>query len=314
MDEAMIHWIRTAQSQHYHKEITLDGNRTVPPRSTLKKLSPFLNDNGVMRVGSRLKHASLSQDERHPLIVPLESRMAQLLVDSYHRREMHGGVQLILGLIRQRFWIPRGRAVKKVIHRCVTYTRWRAAAPQPLMSNLPLGRVTPVRPFQRTGVDFAGPISIRTIKGRGHRAYKGFISVFVCFSSRAIHLEAVSDYMAEALLAAFRRFISRRGLCQEVFSDCGTNFVGASRELRKLFSASSSDGRQIAAATEGVKWHFNPPAAPHFGGLWEAAVKSTKHHLQRVIGETTLTFEEMSTFLAQVKACLNSHPLQALSG
>jgi len=184
-----------------------------------------------------------------------------------------------------------------------------------MMGNLPQERVTPARPFQRTGVDYAGPILIRTTKGRGHRAYKGFIVVFVCLSTKAVHLEAASDYTAEAFLAAFRRFVSRRGLCQEMYSDCGTNFVGANRELREMFRASSAVGRRIAQATasDGIRWKFNPPAAPHFGGLWEAAVKSTKHHIRRVIGEATLTFEEMITFLTQVEACINSRPLQPLS-
>ncbi|XP_025264299.1 uncharacterized protein LOC112637854 [Camponotus floridanus] len=238
------------------------------------------------------------------------------MVDSCHRRTLHGGVQLTLGLLRQRVWIPRGRAVvKRAIHRCVTCTRWRAAAPQPLMGNLPRERVTPARPFLRTGVDYAGPILIRASKGRGHKASKGFIAVFVCLSTKAVHLEAVTDYTAEAFLAAFRRFVSRRGLCSDVFSDCGTNFVGADRELRELFRASSSDGRRIIHATvsDGVRWRFNPPAAPHFGGLWEAAVKSTKHHLRRVIGEATLTYEEMATLLTQMEACLNSRPLQPLT-
>lgn len=173
----------------------------------------------------------------------------------------------------------------------------------------------PVCPFLRTELDYAGPIHISTSKGRGHRAHQAFIAVFVCFCTKAVHLEAVSDYTTEAFLAAFRRFTSRRGLCEEVYSDCDTNFIGADRVLRELFRASSPDGRHIAnaAATNGIKWHFNPPAAPHFGELWEVAVKSTKHHLRRVIGETTLTFEEMSTFLVQVEACLNSRPMQALS-
>ncbi|GAB1860692.1 hypothetical protein CAJAP_01771 [Camponotus japonicus] len=107
MDEALINWIRTTQSRHYHTEVSsLDGNHTIPPRSPLKGLSPFLDNNGVMRVGGRLKHASLPEDQRHPLIVPPDSWIARLLVDSYHRRTMHGGVQLTLGLLRQRFWIP----------------------------------------------------------------------------------------------------------------------------------------------------------------------------------------------------------------
>ncbi|CAL1677400.1 unnamed protein product [Lasius platythorax] len=183
------------------------------------------------------------------------------------------------------------------------------------MGNLPRGRVSPGRPFLRTGVDYAGPINLRTTKGRGHRAYKGFIAVFMCLCTRAIHLEVASDYSSEAFLAAFRRFTARRGFCTDMYSDCGTNFVGADRELRDLFCAASPDGRRIAhtASSSGVRWHFNPPATPHFGGLWEAAVKSTKHYFRRVIGESKLTYEELSTFLAQVEACLNSRPLQALT-
>ncbi|XP_077280506.1 uncharacterized protein LOC143907537 [Temnothorax americanus] len=317
IDDALILWLRVVQARHFASEITaLSANRTVSHRSSLTSLSPFQDDNGVLRVGGRLKHAMLSTDERHPMIAPPSSWLTRLLVESCHRRTLHGGVQLTLGLLRLRFWIPRGRSVvKQRLHRCITCTRWRAAAPQPPMGNLPRGRVTPARPFLRTGLDYAGPILIRTSKGRGHRAHKAFIAVFVCLCTKAVHLDVVSDYTTEAFLAAFRRFISRRGLCEELYSDCGTNFVGADRVLRELFRASSADGRRLAhvAATEGVKWHFNPPAAPHFGGLWEAAVKSTKFHLRRVIGETTLTFEEMSTLLAQVEACLNSRPLQALS-
>ncbi|GAB1869103.1 Integrase catalytic domain-containing protein [Camponotus japonicus] len=183
------------------------------------------------------------------------------------------------------------------------------------MGNLPRGRVTPAHPFLRTGVDYAGPIFTRTSKGRGQRAHKAFIAVFICLCSRAVHLEVVSGYSSEAFLAALRRFISRRGLCKEIYSDCGTNFVGADKELRELFRASSTDGHRISQAIskEGISWHFNPPAAPHFGGLWEAAVKSTKYHLRWVIGEAKLTFEEMSTLLAQIEACLNSRPLQAMS-
>ncbi|KMQ85188.1 hypothetical protein RF55_16392 [Lasius niger] len=317
LDSALFGWLRVVQKLHYSAEINaITANRSISVQSPLIKLSPFQDDNGVLRVGGRLKHAVLSPDERHPMIAPPDSWLTRLLVDAYHRRTLHGRVQLTLGLLRCRFWIPQRRAVvKQLIHRCVAYARWRATTPQPPMGNLPRERVTPSRPFLRTGVDYAGPIFIRTTKGRGHRSYKGFIAVFVCFATKAVHLEVASDYTTEAFLAALRRFTARRGLCKDTFSDCGTNFVGADRQLQELFRASSPDGQRIAHAvsTDGMKWHFNPPSAPHFGGLWEAAVKSTKYHLRRVIGETTLTYEEMCTFLTQVEACLNSRPLQALS-
>ncbi|XP_029157331.1 uncharacterized protein LOC114929816 [Nylanderia fulva] len=317
LDGALSHWLREVQALHFPDEVTaVSAGRTVATRSPLAKLAPFADTRGVLRVGGRLKNSLLSQDERHPMIAPTTSWLTRLLIDAHHRRTLHGGVQLTLGLLRQRFWIPRGRAaVKQRLHRCVTCTRWRATTPQPPMGSLPRSRVTPTRPFLRTGLDYAGPILIRTSKGRGHRAYKGYIALFICFWSKAIHLELVSDYSSEAFIAALRRFVSRRGLCADIFSDCGTTFVGADRTLRELFIAASSEGEGIAraAAKEGIRWHFNPPAAPHFGGLWEAAVKSAKYHLRRVIGETTLTFEELSTLLTQIEACLNSRPLQALS-
>jgi hypothetical protein len=250
------------------------------------------------------------------MILPPVSHLTYLVIDASHRRTLHGGVQATLADIRQRFWIPRGRqSVRRFIHRCLPCFRWRAATPQPLMGNLPRARATPNRPFLHTGVDFAGPIWLRTSKGRGHKAYKTFLAVFIYFSSRAVHLEAVSDYSADAFLAVFRRFSARRGVCQAVYSDCGANFVGADTHLKTLFQTASREVHRIIGrlADDGIRWHFNPPVAPHFGGLWEAAVKALKHHLRRVIGETRLTYEEISTFLAEVEACLNSRALQALT-
>ncbi|KAL6418611.1 hypothetical protein ACFW04_011957 [Cataglyphis niger] len=160
---------------------------------------------------------------------------------------MHGGVQLTLGSVRQCYWIPRGRQlVKAIIQRCVTCARWRGATQQQIMGDLPRLRVTPARPFLRTGVDYAGPIQLRTSKGRGHRSYKAYIAVFVCFSTKAVHLEVVSDYSADAFLAALRRFTARRGLCRSLQSDCGTNFVGADAQLRAFFTASNPAQRRIA--------------------------------------------------------------------
>ncbi|XP_029167427.1 uncharacterized protein LOC114937925 [Nylanderia fulva] len=182
------------------------------------------------------------------------------------------------------------------------------------MDDLLVPRVTPSRPFLHTGIDYAGPVWLRTSKGRGHKTTKGFIVVFVCLASRAVHLDAASNYSADAFIAALRRLISRRGVCASLYSDCGTNFVGADRQLGALFSAASADGHRIAAfaAQEKIRWHFNPPTAPNFGGLC-IAVKSMKHYLRRIIGDATLTYEELATLLSQIKVCLNSRPLQPLS-
>ena len=185
---------------------------------------------------------------------------------------------------------------------------------QPLALNswvICLPRVTgPSRPFAVSGLDYAGPIWMRTTKGHGHN-----IVGFVCFATRAVHLEAYSDYTADGFIAAYKRFSARRGISTFLYSDCGTNFVGADGQLRTLSDEVSAFLSTISCylADNGTTWRFNPPAAPHFGGLWEAAVRCVKHHLRRVVGDITLTFEEMTTFLTQVEACLNLRPLQAQS-
>lgn len=181
------------------------------------------------------------------------------------------------------------------------------------MGDLPKPRVNPSPPFSHTGVDYAGPMNVIPFVGRGHKATKYYVAVFVCLAIKAIHLESVDDYSPESFLAAFSRFVGRRGLPSDVYSDNGTNFRGADRELQRSFRALTNDPRlKDAFSNDGIKWHFVPPAAPHFGGLWEAGVKNFKHHLRRVIGSRTLSRAELVTLLCKIEACLNSRPISAL--
>lgn len=226
---------------------------------------------------------------------------------------LHRGTQLTLSHLRRRYWIVNGRnAVRYIIGRCVTCRKNNPIPSTQLMGNLPSSRINEAPPFATTGVDYAGPIDIRVAKGRGRTSHKGYIAVFICLVSKAIHLEAVTDLSTAAFLAALKRFISRRGLCHSIYSDCGTNFIGADNELR----VNVQRNRQLIEkdvmpflSNHGIQWHFIPPASPHFVGLWEAGVKSTKYHLRRILHNTTLTYEEMATVLYQVEACLNSRPL-----
>lgn len=150
--------------------------------------------------------------------------------------------------------------------------------------------------------------------GCDQRSFKAYIAVFVCLATRAIHLELVGDYTAAGFLAAFKRFSARRGLPSALFSDNSTNFCGVERDLAHFFRLLLRDpDLEAHLANDGVSWYFIPPSAPHFERMWEAGVKSVKHHLERVIGTHLLTSEEFTTLLTQIEACLNSRPIAPLS-
>lgn len=183
------------------------------------------------------------------------------------------------------------------------------------MGDLPLARVTVSRPFSRTGVDYFGPVYLRPVPRKA--AVKAYVAIFICMCTKAVHMELVSDLSTERFLQALRRFIARRGRCTELYSDNGTNFVGAHNKLqevsRLLKDKVHQDKVSHFCVEEGMHWHFSPPSAPHFGGLWEAAVRSAKHHLLRVLGDNPTTSEDMNTLLIQVESCLNSRPITACS-
>lgn len=318
LKSARIACVKFVQGLSYQAEINdLRLRKSVQRKSKIISLNPFLDKNGVLRVSGRLVHSNLGFDEKHPIVLPKVNKFTDLVINAAHIEMMHGGAQLTLNHIRRKYWIVDGRnKVRLFIGRCVTCYRNAPKISSQLMGDLPGTRVNPSRPFMHTGVDYAGPIVLRMYKGRCNKTYKAYIAVFICFATKAVHLELVTEQSSQAFITAFLRFTARRGICSDLYSDQGTNFVGAKTILRNnLFIATRQQANEIALSLSqhGTQWHFNPPGAPHHGGLWEAAVKSTKYHLKRCIGQTTLTYEEMSTLLCQVEACLNSRPLCRLT-
>ncbi|CAI6349887.1 unnamed protein product [Macrosiphum euphorbiae] len=279
----------------------------------LARLCPFVDSEGIIRVGGRLRHSELPYDCRHPILLAKGSYLALLVCRHWHKITGHSGPRVMTSLIHRQYWIVSLRSViHNVISQCTRCVRLRASVPTPVMADLPESRVLQCRPFSCVGVDYAGPIPMRDNKLRKSRTYKAYIAVFVCMSVKAVHLELVSDLSTPAFLAAFDRFVARRGLPTTVYSDCGTNFVGADRQLRQLINSPAAQSI-ITSGKSYCDWKFNPPSAPHFGGLWEAAVRSCKRLLVRIMGAHAFTYEEFTTVLCRVEAVLNSRPLTPAS-
>jgi len=312
-ERALLSAVKCSQkiycSELYHK---LVNSKSIVTPTILAQLAPFLDEGQVIRVGGRLKYSSLNPDTKHPILLPKSSHLSQLIIQHYHSSTLHGGTRLLLSLIQRRFWIVSGRAaIRQVIFKCITCVRHKAKCPQPVMADLPSFRVKPHRPFSNVGMDYGGPFAVKESKRRNAKSYKAYLALFVCLSTKAVHLEAVTDLSTEAFLAALDRFVARRGIPATIRSDCGTNYVGAARILNNLFKDATV--QDVLHDRIPCQWIFNPPAAPHFGGIWEAAIKSAKFHMKKVIGSQMYTLEEFMTLITKVEGVLNSRPLVAAS-
>ncbi|XP_055602194.1 uncharacterized protein LOC129750989 isoform X1 [Uranotaenia lowii] len=219
-----------------------------------------------------------------------------------------------MGILRLRYWIIGARNLAKtVVHRCVTCVRARPKLVEQFMAELPKERITATRPFTKTGIDYWGPIWLKPPQRRATPT-KAFVAIFVCFSTKAVHIELVFDLTTAKFLQALRRFVARRGQPSDMFSDNGRNFLGAKNELKRLLSNSEhADEVETECSECNIRWHFNPPRASHFGGLWESAINSAQKHFLRVVRDRPLSYDDMDTLLCQIECCLNSRPIVPLS-
>ena len=317
--KAENYWISYSQTECFGKEIeALNSSHRLPSGSPLITLHAFLDSNKILRVSGRDQNSKLAYQAMHPVILHGKHAITKLIIVAEHRRLLHAEPTLLASSLNSRFHIIGGRKSVRSITRSCTICRRYSEKPQcQMMGQLPIERVTPDLIFEDVGVDYAGPVMIK--HGYVHKPtlVKAYICIFVSLTVKAAHIELVSDLTTDAFLSTLRRFIARRGKPKLIWSDHGTNFVGANNELKTLteFLESQKTQKTISqfCTSQRIEWKFIPEKSPHFGGLWESCVKSTKYHLKRILSGVKLTFEEYTTVLAQVEACLNSRPLVTLS-
>ncbi|XP_035213196.1 uncharacterized protein LOC118187108 isoform X2 [Stegodyphus dumicola] len=319
LSSALLCIVKNVQRTSFVTEIQcLEKGAPIPNNNKLLNLCPFSDHDGVLRVGGRLKNGDLSEMRKHPMILQTKHNFTVIAINHFHVLYFHTGAETTLSLIRNKFWIVSARnVIRKIIFNCMICKKVNSRSVQQQMADLPAARVTISRVFAKTRLDFCGPFVVKHFVGRSKQVRKVFVCIFVCFTTKALHFEIVNDLTSAAFIAALKRFIARRGKPSDIFSDNGRNFVGAHRELRailkSLFKDKSEEEIKGYLATEGINWHFNPPSAPHFGGLWEASVKSLKYHLKHLVGKSILTYEEFFTLIIQIESALNSRPLCPIS-
>ena len=299
--------LRSVQRDAFARELEcLKKGAQVPADSRLRNLAPEL-DGDLIRVGGRLRRAqNLDFDTKHPIVLPTKHPVTKLIIKHHDCKVQHAGCERVFAELRRRFWILHGReAVRRYQKNCLVCQTWRATPSQPVMSDLPedrlqLGRV----PFYATGVDCFGPLIVRNRRA----SEKRWGIIYTCLTTRAMHLEVLHQLTTDSFLMSFRRFTSSKGTPKILRSDRGTNFVGGDKELRESYASMTEEVRDRLAEKQ-VKFIFNPPNAPHFGGAWEREIRSIKNILHTVLGQQVPNDEVLRTVLAEIESIMNSRPL-----
>jgi hypothetical protein len=309
--EARLLWIKHAQKETFAPEICkLEAGKPILKKSQLITLTPFLDKDQVLRVGGRIGTAPVAYDVRHPIIIPQDHHLGHLIIMDCHKRLSHEGTEHVRNELKLVYWIPHSRSsVRKVLHKS-SYCKRRRVKPQALlMASLPQDRLEPAPPFSKVGVDYFGPILVKHLR----KQEKRYGCLFTCLVTRAVHLEVAKSIETYSFINALRRFIARRGSPTNIYSDNGTNFVGADRELKQSLTEWNQSKIAEYLSQKEIQWHFNPPGSPHFGGVWERLVQSCKKALKVVLHGQVISDDVLETAMVETEALVNSRPLTQVS-
>ncbi len=282
--------------------------------SSLFRLDPFIDEYGLLRVVGRIsKSTELSEDAKHPVILPKKGHITSLVIRHVHEKVAHAGRGITLNELRSKYWVVNGNsAVRHHISKCVKCRRQRAAVGKQMMADLPLDRITPAPPFTYCAVDYFGPYYIK----ENRKQLKRYGVLFTCLASRAIHLETSTSLDTDSFICALRRFVARRGPVRQMRSDRGTNFIGAERELKLALEEMDHRRLQEISSKEFnadwlIRWKWNPPAASHMGGAWERQIRTVRSILSSLIRDYghALNDESLRTLMTEVECMVNSRPL-----
>ena len=306
--------VRYVQRRNYPNEFAaLESGKEVSRKSSIFKLEPFKDDDGMLRVQGRLQSAPISDAARQPLILPKDHHVAKLVVRHTHEWiSKHSGREYVLSRVREKYWIPQGRPlVNRVLQNCVVCKKLRGKLGIQRMADLPTDRVTPDKPpFTYTGVDCFGPFYVK----RGRAQEKRYGCLFTCLTTRAIHIEKLNSMDADSFINSLMRFISRRGVPEKIRSDNGTNFVGGNKELQESIQRWNEDHKtKENLLIRDIKWEFNPPAASHMGGVWERQIRTVRKVLNAILRDQVLDDERLSTVFCEVESIVNNRPLTPVS-
>ena len=287
---------------------------TMKKTSCLYRLDPFLDSNGILRVGGRIKRSDIPYHLKHPVILPRKGHVTTLVISHYHRRAGHPGRGITLNELRSNgYWIiGESSVVGYYITSCVLCHRLHGSVQDQKMADLPSDRLHPAPPFTYCAVDYFGPWHIKD----GRKVLKRYGVLFTCLASRAVHLEVAKTLETDSFVNVLRCFLARRGPVRQLRSDQGTNLVGAKGELKEALEKMDNDEVRNFLLKKECDWFefkLNTHMASHAGGVWERMIRTVRNALNGLLEEHGSQLDEKSlrTLMCEAEAIVNSLPMAA---
>ena len=281
-DEALCFWIRFSQNERFKDEIeALASEDEISKSSPIRTLQPYLDPEGTLRVGGRMKLMDIEENWKHPIILASNHTLTNLLIYHIHCTIGCGGVNYTHNVIRQKYWIINSKSsIKRTIKNCIKCRIMNPKIRDQIVSPLPPERVGVHQCFTHIGIDLSGVLhtvdKVRVDEEVITQYNKRYYLASVCFYSRSVHLEVINDRSAEEILNALRRTFARRGFPQFVFCDGEKGFRRIDAELHNVFAGVDLKQMKRGLNEEGIEFLFNVPMSPHRAGIYEIMNKLIK--------------------------------------
>ena len=277
-DSSLKYWLKYSQEIAFPEEIKFfskNKNRNEQIPTLVLDLNLFLDKDGILRCKGRMNKSNLTYSSKNPILLPRNSYFTNLIIRHYHNEVYHMGVNRTLSEIRKSYWIPKGcQVVKSLLDPCVTCKHINSRSfKTPSPPDLPKERVTLTRPFETTGIDYTGAVTIKF----GDCNYEVYIVLFTC--------AVVEDLTAHSFLATFRRFCANYVMPSQVWTDNAKYFKSADGMLKDIFEIEEIKEH---FAENLITWKNIPPKSPWYGSIWERSIQTMKNCLRKSIGNRSL--------------------------
>ncbi len=269
-----------------------------------KSMSPtIIMDNGLIRLKTPITRRTDTEEFRYPYLLPHKHPLVRELIMEAHIYYCHAGAQFLMSKLREKFWITQARkTISNVRHHCTRCKRFDTKRMEVIPAALPETRVKSGEIFDSTGVDLFGHLILKN-------GSKVWVVLYTCAVYRAIHLDIVRSISTVAFVKSLRKFVHQYGRPYDMLSDNGTNFTGTAN----LFKLIDKEKLEKECNVQKIRWNFNPPAAPWWGGFFERLVRLVKEPLRKMLGQSVVNFDQLELLLMEISWIINNRPLTTLT-